>query len=197
MDVDCIGDADARAVAEKIRPYLPDGIFIINGEEIGLKSPSINSALCSTSYKASFGEALSHEELREKAESFMNAQEVLVKVIRKSKGRFLDARENVLDIAVVGQSLHIKLGFTNNGATMKVYEALGAVVGVEMVKEAQITKVSAEIGEESLGAPPIAPLVVEDCVDVVDLTTLSVRARQGNGAGRSGKGSAILVPYAE
>lgn len=197
MDVDCIGDADAREVAEKLRPYLPDGIFIINGEEIGLKSPSVNSSLYSMSYTINFGDSFSHEELRAKADAFMKAEEVLVKVVRKSKGRFLDARENVLDLAVVGQSLHMKLGFTSNGATMKIYEAIGSVVGAGNVEATQIMKVSAEIGEESLAAPPLAPLVVEDSVDVIDLTTLSVRARQGKPAGRIGRGEAILVPYAE
>ena len=125
MDVDCLGDADARAVAEKLRPYLPDGVFIINGEEIGPKSPCINSALVATSYVANFNGILEAEELRKMTSQFMESDSVLVKVIRKSKPRFLDARENVLDAAVVGQSLHVKLSFTNNGATMKIYEAIG------------------------------------------------------------------------
>lgn len=197
MDVDCIGDADARAVAELLRPKLPDGIFIINGEQIDLKSPAINSALYATSYRASFAGEISTEALREKALAFMAADSLLVKVIRKSKARFLDARENVLDAAVVGQNLHMKLGFTNNGATLKVFEALGAIVGPELARKAQVMKVSAEIGEESLGAPPIQPMVVEDCVEVVDLTQFSVRARRAESSGRSGKGAVILVPYAE
>jgi len=198
MDVDCIGNADARAVAELLRPYLPDGIFIINGEQIGLKSPTINSALYATSYRASFAGEISTEELREKTAAFMATESVLVKVIRKLKPRFLDARENVLDAAVVGQNLHVKLGFTNNGATTKVFEALGAIVGPDLAKNAQVMKVSAEIGEENLGAAPIQPMVVEDCVEVIDLTQLSVRARQAEkSSGRSGKGAVILVPYAE
>jgi radical SAM-linked protein len=198
MDVDCLGDADARAVAEQLRPYLPDGVFIINGEEIGSKSPSINSALVATSYVANFDGALEAEELRAKVNAFMEASSVLVKVIRKSKGRFLDARENVLDAAVVGQSLHVKLSFTNNGATMKIFEAIGSIVGADIARDAHVTKVSAEIGDESLGAPPIQPLVVEeDCVEVIDLTSLSVRARQAEKLGGKTRGSAILVPYSE
>ena len=197
MDVDCLGDADARAVAEQLRPYLPDGVFIINGEEIGPKSPSINSALFATSYVANFEGALTAEELREKVQAFMAAESVLVKVIRKSKPRFLDARENILDAAVVGQSLHVKLSFTNNGATMKIFEAIGSIVGAGIAKDCHVTKVSAEIGEENLGAPPIQPMVVEDCVDVIDLTSLSVRARQAEKLDRQGRGKAILVPYSE
>jgi hypothetical protein len=98
---------------------------------------------------------------------------------------------------MVGESLHIKLGFTNNGATMKIHEAIAAVTGAGIVKQAQTIKVSAEVGEENLGAPPIVPLVVEDGVAVIDLTMLPVRARQGNEPGRNGKGATLLVPDEE
>ena len=80
---------------------------------------------------------------------------------------------------------------------MKIFEAIGAIVGADIARDAHVTKVSAEIGDESLGAPPIQPMVVEDCVDVIDLTSLSVRARQAEKLSGKGRGSAILVPYSE
>ena len=198
MDIDCLGPEDPKHVAELLGKFLPAGIFMINGEEITMKHPSINGSLRSMSYRASFAQVLSAQELRAKVEQFLASPSVLVRVIRKGKSRFLDAKENIVDVAVVGGNLHVKLSFSNNGATMKVFEALGAVVGSELAKQSSVMKVAAELVEESLGGPPVSPLKVDSHVDVLDLTDLSIRGGfAAKDSGRRTRGAAILVPYAE
>ncbi|MEC9466322.1 MAG: TIGR03960 family B12-binding radical SAM protein [Myxococcota bacterium] len=195
FEADCAGIVDGRTYAEAMGAYLPEGICILNVEEIETSRPAINHRLTSMTFQAGFGGDASEAELRNCVERFIGSDTAPVLVRRKKKPRILDARACLGDVAVVGTMLHVQVLFGGNRATLKVREAIGAIVGAELALAARIRKLQAALGEgawEEGGEQPEATWPESAVVDLVELSD-----HQRPALANRPKIESATVPYAE
>jgi radical SAM-linked protein len=146
FEIECEGKPDARDLAEKLGPLLPEEIFILDADEVPWKTPSVNELIQGMRYRVLIPESVDREALRADINAFMENEEYLVAVKRKRKKRVLDARRQVLDIGISGQHLAITNRFQSSGS-MKISEILALFFPFEDIRFLQIRK------EETLLCP--------------------------------------------
>ncbi len=194
FDVFCHGDIVPQDYAESLNRWLPEGLAIINFDTVPWKAPAINSSLISSTYSVSWsGIALS--DLENALEEVRNCDQKLVKVMRKGKPRILDAKNHILDLAMVGTTFQIKLGFAQAGS-LKIREAVAVILGLEAAKEARIRKLATEMGDVD-NLVKIPSVALEDSPAVNDITEVSLRRKPKIDVLIRSRPDSVVVPYAE
>jgi len=193
FEIECEGKPDARNLAEKLGPLLPEEIFILDADEVPWKTPSVNELIQGMRYRVLIPESVDREALRADINAFMENEEYLVAVKRKRKNRVLDARRQVLDIGISGQHLAITNRFQSSGS-MKISEILALFFPFADIRFLQIRKEETLLGEDR--RPLLEPLDFALASVLKDLTTLhDGPGRQGGSGGRNRE--YMTVPYAE
>ncbi len=194
MDIDCEGRPDGRELAEKLKQVLPEGLSIIGVDEIDWKAPAFNDVLMTTTYTVTPAGAGSDDEaLRHKVEGFNRHDSLLARVLRKERPKLVDVRRLVVEAAVVAGKLQLTIAFTEWGS-LKVSEAIAAVLGPEAVAGARIRKEHVVLAQEPRDKSEVAPLQATG--EVLDLTLVSDR-RKAIRRARPVEPSRVVVPYAE
>lgn len=198
MEVTCHGHVDARAAAERLRTLLPDGLFVINVEEVPLKAPTLNDQLRAITYVVSRPQGMTPQAFRQRVEAFQHRDSCLVQVTRKQKKRILDARAQVTDVALVGDQVQLTIAFVQR-VTLKVREAVAAIMGAEHALEAKIRKTRITLSPEKAEADPRhGPLGPEGVVgELLDLSAVSERRDLTQPTRRHKSNEPVVIPYAE
>jgi radical SAM family uncharacterized protein/radical SAM-linked protein len=187
FEADCAGFPDPEAYTTKLNRLLPDGLQVIEGKEIPFDTPSFNELIRNTTYAVT---PVAEVDLTAALAMFAAAEMRCVRVTRKAKPRLLDAKACVTKAEVRGRELVLSLGFSRFG-TIKIGEAVAAVLGRAAAHGARIRKEEAEIGTEPLSHEAPDKLVAHG--EVLDLTDLSER-RTPEAASERGEAH---VPYTE
>jgi radical SAM-linked protein len=192
LEVECFGCPEPRALAESIKPFLPDGISILDVEDVDWKQPVFNELLRATTYRVRPPAERDESWLRERVLAFLEQERCVVRVLRKGKPRLLEARRLVLDAAAVAGALQLTIAFGHEG-TIKIGEAVAAVLGPDEARRCRILKESVSLGDSQrpLGSreEPFGPYL--------DLVTISSRERAAAGPVQKTDRAGRVVPYAE
>jgi radical SAM-linked protein len=187
FEADCAGFPDPDVYAGKLEKLLPDGLEILEGKEIPFDTPSFNELIRSTTYAVTTATEI---DLATALAAFTAVEMRCVRVTRKGKPRLIDAKTGITRAEVRGRELVLTLGFSRFG-TIKIGEAVAAVLGREAAHGARIRKEAAEIGSEPLTREAPEKLIARG--DVLDLTDLNER-RTPETEGERGEAH---VPYTE
>jgi radical SAM-linked protein len=195
FDVYCQGDIDPKSYAEPLQRWLPQGMSLLHFDTVGWKAAPINSGIISYTYHVKVG-AADDALMRALVERFRMSDRFLVEVERKKKRRILDARAHILDVGMVGASLHLKLGFFQGGS-LKVREAVACILGLERMWDCQIRKVKMEVGE-TVNQQTLESPAVDEAAVVLNLVEASARRAQEVVAVQPRpRAESRVVPYAE
>ncbi|MBI5511754.1 MAG: TIGR03960 family B12-binding radical SAM protein [Deltaproteobacteria bacterium] len=187
FEADCRGFPDPEKYAGVLNRWLPDGVRVLEAVEISRDTPSFNEIIRTTTYLV---EVPSAAEVATRLAAFAERPELLVRVIRKGKPRILDAKACIDAAVAVAGGLQIRLGFSRFG-TIKIGEAIAALLGPDAVHSARIRKEAVELGAEPLSHEE--PERLQAHGEVLDLTAVSERrAPEAPPAQREGH-----VPFAE
>ena len=195
FDVYCAGDVDPKTYLEPLQRWLPQGMTLLHFDTVDWKAAPINSGIISYTYNIKVGD-IGDALMRQLVERFRMSDRFLVGVERKKKRRILDARAHILDVGMVGATLHLKLGFFQGGS-LKVREAVACIVGLERMWDCQIRKVKMEVGD-TVNLQALESPVVDDAAVILDLVEASARRSAEPPLARAGqRAESRVVPYAE
>jgi radical SAM-linked protein len=103
LDVYLEERVDPARVLEALRPHAPEGVTLINAEEVGLSTPSVQSQLRWAEYEVVLPPgSIPGDEARAAIERFLAAATWPAEYRREAKVREYDLRPLVLDIGVDG-----------------------------------------------------------------------------------------------
>lgn len=200
FEVICHGQVNGRDYAEALKAYLPSGLFVLDVEEHEVSGRALSDQIIAVRYVVSRPDCLTHDELRERVQTFAELPNRWVQVSRKKKARLLDARRHILSVMAVGDAMTMTVAFAR-GASLKVREAVASVLGVEAALAAKVRKVAAELGEHPECEEQTGGLASRSIQSDVPLSVLDLRAvgdRQGEEPrGRPRHAEPQTVPYAE
>lgn len=193
FEIECEGKPDPRRLAEKINPLLPEGIFIVDADEVPWATPSVSELIEAMQYRVVLPENCDRSALRTELEEFMASEEYLVAVRRKRKKRVLDARRQVVDMGISGEHLMVTNRFQRSGS-MKISEILALLMPEQNIRHLQIRKEETFLAPER--CPDIEPIdfalesVLKDLSELHDSP-----GKQSSQGGR--RREYMTVPYAE
>jgi radical SAM family uncharacterized protein/radical SAM-linked protein len=195
FEIDCAGEVEPRSAAELLKPLLPDGLFILDATTADPSGPGISELVTAITWVVGKPEGLSEATFRAAVAAFRGDAERWVRVTRKEKRRLLDARREIKDAVVVGDKLQLTTQF-HSKASLRIVEAIAAILGPEVAQSVRIRKTQLELGEAKRDeAPPAAP---SGPVEVMDLTSVCERTVQNRPAAAPERRSdSVVIPYAE
>jgi radical SAM family uncharacterized protein/radical SAM-linked protein len=193
MDVECAGHPDGRTYAEKLRAVLPDGINIIDVEELSWRAPSFTDVLLTATYTIT-PRGIDEAVLRAKIAAFTDKAVMPIRVLRKDRSKIIDARRLVAEVAVVAGKMQLTIAFAEDGS-IKIGEAIAAVLGPELLPACRIRKEHVVLADSPRDKTP-SPRV-EATPDTLDLTTISDRRKTQHSSERPKVSAGTVVPYAE
>jgi radical SAM-linked protein len=118
---------DAALWAERLAKRLPRGIEIMGAEVVAPQTPSVNDAIVAMRYRATRPEAVPADAWQQAATALWQRATLPVKVQRKGKPRFLDARAFVTELSASERDVVLSLK-TPQGVGLKIREALAAML---------------------------------------------------------------------
>ncbi len=202
IEAECFGCPDQKQLLERLRAFLPDGIVFLDVEDVDWRRPVFNELLLATRYVVRPPAQLDEPALRQELLSFLEKPQLLVRVLRKQKPRLIDARAVVLEAAVSAGALYLTLGFGHEGS-IKIGEAVAAILGPELARSCRIRKQRVVLGESQrpyFGERPHVLGRANSELELLhepytDLVAVSLRpsAAQKKSADPAGR----VVPYAE
>jgi radical SAM-linked protein len=139
VDMELEGRMTPHEVKERLRPSLPQGIEILEAEEVPISSPT-DSLLHRSVYWISVSHCFSKEEAITKIQKGLEKREFFIDQERKGKRRVLDIRPLIEKIEVgenkerigKGSLWGIEMVLRNEGGrTAKPSEIVEAVLGLE------------------------------------------------------------------
>jgi len=139
VDMELEGRINSREVKEKLNQTLPEGIEILEAEEVPLNSP-FSSALTSSVYWVPLDRLVSKEETIPRIQKALEEQEFILHQERKGKERSVDVRPLIEKMEVkegrkdLGETPFwgIELVLRNGmGRTAKPTEIIGAILGLK------------------------------------------------------------------
>jgi radical SAM-linked protein len=150
VDMELEGRITSREVKEKLKQTLPQGIEILEAEEVPLNSPCA-SALTPSVYWVPLDRLISKEEAIPRIQKALEEEEFILHQERKGKGRRVDVRPLIEKMEVTegrvdsgdtspwGVELVLRNGM---GRTAKPTEIIGAVLGLkeEILAQCKILK---------------------------------------------------------
>jgi radical SAM-linked protein len=150
VDMELEGRINPREVKEKLNQTLPEGIEILEAEEVPLTSPS-SSALAPSVYWVPLDRLVSKEETISRIQKALEEQEFILHQERKGKERRVDVRPLIEKMEVkegrkdLGETppWGIELVLRNGrGRTAKPTEIIGAILGLkeETLAQCKIVK---------------------------------------------------------
>ncbi len=182
----CSGFPDPQAAAESLGPLFPDGLSLIEVQEVPRELPAFNEILVTTTYSAQLPDGADVEACAAALRQFHAAECVPVRVTRKRKPKLMDAATHIVAVELHGDCLNLALGFGRHG-TLKIVEALALFVGPESARACRIRKEDVSLAsgprptQEAPSVPPNLP--------AIDLTAVADR--------RAAPAPSGAVPYAE
>jgi radical SAM-linked protein len=181
FEVECAGFPDGPTYVERISSLLPQGLFVIDSEDVPWKGPAFSEQLRSTRYAVDLADGADLRACREATERLRGSDRVFVRVLRKRKARLMDAKQSLVDASLAGQRLQIDIAFGRRG-TLKIAEAIALVAGRSALAGARVLKESVVL--EARPRPSAEPEPVpSDAGPVLDLTDV-VDRRSGKPASR-------------
>jgi radical SAM-linked protein len=150
VDMELEGRITSREVKEKLNQTLPQGIEILEAEEVPLSSPC-SSALTPSVYWIPLNRVISKEEAIPRIHKALEEEEFIIHQERKGKGRRVDVRPLIEKMEVregredSGETppWGIELVLQNGrGRTAKPTEIIGAILGLkeEILAQCKIIK---------------------------------------------------------
>jgi radical SAM family uncharacterized protein/radical SAM-linked protein len=157
LDLELSGPSDAREVGERLGRELPQGLTVMSAEPIDRRTLSISEAQRSVHYRAEFpGDIWDEEELRDRVEAFLGADQAVVtraaprknrtrgrhQKVACGKQREIDLKRFVTHLAVEGPGVVAFSLRADPSGSAKPTEVLAAIfgdgaapVGVKVLKE--------------------------------------------------------------
>ncbi len=172
FEVICHGlDVAAEPWIEQVGRFLPAGLSILEAEAVELKGRPVDDLIATMSYVVARPATVSPADLTSAVETFGARQSWWVRVVRKRVSRVLDARAQIIDVEVIEDALRFTIVMAEHG-TLKVREAVGAVLGVEHANDLDIRKTGVRIAKEGEERINVEPVIGDDAREVVDLSRL-------------------------
>jgi radical SAM-linked protein len=172
----CCGFPDAQHYRVKLNRVLPDGLEVLEARDIPVGTPPFNEILAATTYHVLLAEQLDRAVLDQRLQAFFSAPQVIIRLRRKGKGKLVDARQLIDRAELTGDGLRLTLGF-GRGGTLKISEAIAALLGREALPKARAHKVCVRLGDTP--HPPIKAQPPSGAPHVIDLSDLSERPMPG------------------
>jgi radical SAM family uncharacterized protein/radical SAM-linked protein len=144
MDLELIGPSDAREVGDRLGRELSPGLTVLSSEALDPRTPSISEALRAVHYRVEFPEITwNEEELRDRVEAFLGAEEALVtratpqknrtrgrhQKVAARKEREIDLKRLVTHLAVEGPGVVAFSLRADPSGSAKPAEVLAAIFG--------------------------------------------------------------------
>jgi radical SAM-linked protein len=171
FEADCAGFPDPDRYIGELNRFLPEGLRVRAGEELEAKTPPFNEILAATTFRVSWGEAPAMRSLA----AFFERDSVPVRVLRKRKGKLVEARNCIEEAHSTDGDLLVTLAF-GRGGTLKVSEAVATLLGREVLDGARIHKEAVRLRDRPL--PQGRPAGPAPGPEVIDLTDLGERRTQ-------------------
>ena len=148
LDMEIEPGFGAGRVMEALNGVLPDGMRVLEAEEIPLKSESLTVLMDSVRYRVTLPEGIALD-LPEKAEAFLGLETFSHTRVKKGKIVEIDLRRELLELKVSGYSLEM---LVRRG---KPVEFASAITGIpeEALRPARIEKLSVCLRQSSAGRP--------------------------------------------
>ena len=170
---DCAGFPDPDRYVGELNRFLPTGIRVRDGAELAAKAPPFNEVLATTTFRVSWQRP--SPELEQALPTFFERKSVPVRVLRKRKGKLVDARVCIDSARADGDDLLVTLAF-GRGGSLKFVEAIAALLGRDALAGTQVHKEAVTLRDvphpqTRVAAPAPGP-------EVIDLTDLGDRRTQ-------------------
>ncbi len=148
LDMEIEPGFGAGRVMEALNGVLPDGMMVLEAEEIPWKSESLTVLMDSVRYRVTLPEGIVSD-LPEKAEAFLGLETFPHTRVKKGKSVEIDLRRELLELKVSGDSLEM---LVRRG---KPVEFASAITGIpeEDLRPARIEKLSVCLRQSSTGRP--------------------------------------------
>jgi len=174
FEVDCAGFPDPDHYVGEINRFLPADVRVRDGAELSAKAPPFNEILATTTFRVSWA-GPPPVDVEQVLPAFFTRESVPVRVVRKRKGKLVDARVCIDGARAQGDDLLVTLAF-GRGGSLKIVEAIATLLGREAVAGSRVHKEAVTLRDtphpQARAVPP-AP-----GPQVIDLTELGDRRTQ-------------------
>lgn len=106
MDMTVASGITATEVQERLNSVLPEGLRILDSEEIDVKSPSISTMIDATRYRISIVKA-DQSALLKQCEQFMAHDSFVIQRNKKGQTQTVDLRGETVSLRADGQALEL------------------------------------------------------------------------------------------
>jgi radical SAM family uncharacterized protein/radical SAM-linked protein len=127
MDMVVAAGVSAREVQERLNGVLPEGLRILESEEVAVKSPSISTLIDATRYRITVAGAAS-DDLSVKCVQFLAHESYAIQRTKKGQTQTVDLRGETVSLAATGRTLEL---VAKRG---KPVEFARAITGVEILQ---------------------------------------------------------------
>ena len=136
IDLELTCSVDIEALIKDVNVQLPGGFKIIEAEVVPWKSPSPSASVASTRYRVPLPPSIP-EDLAERMESFLSAEQILVTRIKKKRTEQIDLRPDLLEMALIDGELELVL---KKGSPLQVAAYLFKME-IEEIRRLQVRKI--------------------------------------------------------
>ena len=106
MDLFVAAGLPAEEIKQRLNGALPEGLRILEAEQVDVKSPSLSTLIDRTRYRITFDEGWSNK-LADLCQSFMTADEFVIQRKKKGEIQTVDLRSETSSLTASGSTLEL------------------------------------------------------------------------------------------